>query len=174
MHFCEEAGAYLRDISWIPEGVGLIKLETLLAKTHLSRQGLAAGGRTLRQLESIHLGAGAYVMSRDIARWLLERSRRIDVPVDHLLFAPGTYCPEATPWQLCPAICIQDNRLNPDNTRLVSQISDSHRGIRARATRPSRAEKILLELLRPLRQAQRIAQDPARLTRPWRKVVPFR
>lgn len=174
VHFAPGAPAFLRDSSWIPAGVELVKLETILSKTLLSRQALAAQDRLLRRLDGLHLGAAAYVLSRPAAQQLLARSRQLDVPVDHLIFNPAQYGLRFAPWQLCPAICIQDDRLTPDATRLGSQISETYRGLTPRPKPKSLLGKVHRELTRPLKQAARLLQDPARLVQRPRQIVPFR
>lgn len=118
------AGALLRDGGWIPQGIGVVKLEhygppgqrvllTDLRALSLAppRQAATALGEDFRlgRMLSRHTGAAAYVLSRDAATMLLAE-KRFDLPVDHLLFNPNNskLFARLQPWQLLPAIARQE------------------------------------------------------------------
>ena len=80
-----------RNADWIPEGVGLVKLETYVTRGLKVLLGPPVGrvaGRELRPLLSRHTGGGAYAMTPAAARVVLDWLAREKpaVPIDHLLF----------------------------------------------------------------------------------------
>jgi glycosyl transferase family 25 len=106
------AGELLRDDSWIPAYVAVVKLE------HYGPSGqrvLLSGLRPVApdfrigRMLSRHTGAAAYILSRRVAEFLLCQSR-FALPVDHLLFNPNNSSLFAAlnPMQLVPAIARQE------------------------------------------------------------------
>lgn len=169
VHFSPDAGDFLHTTSWLPAGVELVKLETVLGKTQLVKGGYPILTRQLRLLAAPHLGAAGYIVSREMARSLLNNTRSLDLPVDHVLFNTELGFGRSA-WQITPAICIQDNAANPGKITLRSQIAEGYRGRKQRRDLSATA-KILRELLRPLHQLSRLLHDPKRL---WRnRIVPF-
>ena len=107
----KSASALLAGSDWIPQNVGIVKLE------HYGPHGqrvlltdLRAGPPPfqLGRMLSRHTGAAAYILSRDAAERLL-RETRFDLPVDHLLFNPNNsrLFARLNPWQLLPAVARQ-------------------------------------------------------------------
>jgi glycosyl transferase family 25 len=105
------AANLLSDLSWLPPGSDVVKLE------HFGPQGqrvlvgekTALGGdRSLAPILSRHTGAAAYILSRRAAIKLLA-AERWAVPVDHLLFNPNVsvLARQLKPVQLFPAIARQ-------------------------------------------------------------------
>lgn len=89
-----EVAPFLRDATWLPEGIGLIQLEkygrtqsSRLAGPPLERS--PVNGREVRQLYSRTGGAGAFIITRAAARIIVERKGILDVPIDHFLFSPN-------------------------------------------------------------------------------------
>lgn len=107
-----DAGHLLHDASWIPDGVGLLKIE------HYGPEGQrvlldamvdAGEGRQIGRLRSRHTGAAAYILDRATAETLLSWQEPWTLPVDHMLFNPNN-SPMAEllqPHQLTPAIARQ-------------------------------------------------------------------
>ena len=58
---------------------------------------------------SKHSGTGGYIITPNGAKYLVEKSINVDVPVDHFLFNPNNsrIFKNLMPIQLCPAICEQ-------------------------------------------------------------------
>ncbi|HEY0300104.1 MAG TPA: glycosyltransferase family 25 protein [Rhizomicrobium sp.] len=111
-----DAGPLLRDASWIPPSVGLLKIERF--GPHNQRVLLdelvdAGHGRQIGRLRSRHTGAGAYILSRDTARTLLSWPERWSLPVDHMLFNPNNspLAQALRPYQLTPAVARQSETL---------------------------------------------------------------
>ena len=66
-------------------------------------------GFHLHYLMSKHSGTGGYIITPNGAKYLVENSTKMDVPVDHFLFNPNNSNIFKTlmPLQLYPAICQQ-------------------------------------------------------------------
>lgn len=99
-------GDFIRDESWIPADGTLIKIETCNQPVALSRRAIQAKGRRLASLRSRHLGAAAYIMSRDAIANYMEKTNPPDRGLDYIMF--GESAVKETPiYQLCPALCTQ-------------------------------------------------------------------
>lgn len=105
------AATLLSDLSWLPKGVDVMKLEhfgpqsqrvLVGSKTEIGR------GRMIAPILSRHTGAAAYILSRKAAEQLMG-VKRWSVPVDHLLFNANVSKVAASlkPYQLLPAIARQ-------------------------------------------------------------------
>ncbi|QKV18815.1 glycosyltransferase family 25 protein [Oricola thermophila] len=137
--FGRDAGALLRDMSWIPDGAPLVRLETFRRHTVWDAEPLArAGDREIVRLRHVQLGAGAYVISRRAAGLLTERTPPFRHAVDFVLFDPR--CPDFCGFeimQMIPAPCIQSDRA-PADTRpvdLPSILQQTRRKVLARGFR---------------------------------------
>ncbi|MEI9886600.1 MAG: glycosyltransferase family 25 protein [Rhizomicrobium sp.] len=111
-----DAGALLRDASWIPPWVGLLKIERFGPENQrvlLDEVVDAPDGRQIGRLRSRHTGAAAYILSRESARQLLAWPERWSLPVDHMLFNPNNSPLAGTlrPYQLTPAVARQSEAL---------------------------------------------------------------
>lgn len=72
---------------WIPEGVDIVKLETIMGYVEVhGRTWNAKVSRHLGRLESLHLGAAGYLITRGAAIRLLEATTVPFDPIDHILF----------------------------------------------------------------------------------------
>ena len=109
--FSDDAMAFLGDDSWLPNGAGLVKIETTSRMVLLDRKTLPVKGRELARLTSQHLGAGGYVLSKACATRLVSATETVALPVDYALFSPAmALLPDVLVWQLDPAICVQQLR----------------------------------------------------------------
>lgn len=109
----EDAARFLLSDDWIPRDAHLVKLETFPDQTMALGQRMkpAGGGRSLVRLYSVSVGAGGYVIRRDIAARMLKRTTSFKMPVDHALFDPHhLVLPRARIYQLEPANCIQQKQ----------------------------------------------------------------
>jgi glycosyl transferase family 25 len=105
------APALLASDAWVPADAGLVKLEHYgpsgqrVLLTDFRRVG--EDFRMARML-SRHTGAAAYLLSRTVAKLLLDETR-FDLPVDHLMFNPNNsqLFAQLRPFQLLPAIARQ-------------------------------------------------------------------
>jgi glycosyl transferase family 25 len=106
------AAALLRDASWVPPGVGLLKIEHYGPDSQrvLLDEVVAVGeGRQIGRMRSRHTGAAAYILSRETAERLLAWPQLWTLPVDHMLFNPNNspLAAALNPHQLTPAIARQ-------------------------------------------------------------------
>jgi glycosyl transferase family 25 len=106
------AAAMLRDASWIPSGVGLLKIEHYgpdSQRVLLDEVVDVGAGRQIGRMRSRHTGAAAYILSRETAERLLTWSELWTLPVDHMLFNPNNspLAQALRPYQLTPAIARQ-------------------------------------------------------------------
>lgn len=94
---------------WIPAGTSIVKLETVNEKANYGRlRWQWRLRRGLAELESPHLGAAGYILSRAAARRLLALTDPPSDQVDHLLFGKGALEFHQMPvLQLNPAPVIQ-------------------------------------------------------------------
>ena len=120
--FSAKAGALLADAGWIPPNADIVKLESFFKKTTVARKHGAAGhGFSTARLYGIHLGTAGYILSRQAARYLIEATENIGVPVDQVMFNPGLATSSSmTIYQLVPALCAQDQFLGDQAAGLPS------------------------------------------------------
>ena len=106
------AAALLRDDSWIPENVDLLKLERYgppSQRVLIDERVDIGNGRKIGRLRSRHTGAAAYIMSRRAALTLNAAVDSWWLPVDHLLFNLNNspIAEYLRPHQMTPAIAHQ-------------------------------------------------------------------
>ncbi|OBQ67694.1 glycosyltransferase family 25 protein [Mesorhizobium erdmanii] len=108
--FSAKAGALLADVSWIPADADAVKLETFFVKTMTQRKSTAVGhGFSLVRLRGNHVGTAGYILSRQMARDLLDVTAQVSAAADDLVFNPAfPTSGEKTIYQLAPALCAQD------------------------------------------------------------------
>lgn len=108
----DDAAAFLRDDSWIPAGQTCIKLERHGNDRHrvvFKRSEFSVQGRKLVRFLSKHVGASAYILSREAAGHLLDATQTINLSIDHFLFNPNNspVFKRLRPSQILPAIAEQ-------------------------------------------------------------------
>lgn len=116
-----DLGAWMRDLSWWPDGADIVKIERWRARSMrvlLARRGRSHRGRELRRMWTRHSGSAGYFMTRDAAARLLA-AQPYDVPVDHLLFNfnASHFARAAQVWQVQPALVQQGN--DPGNEQSI-------------------------------------------------------
>lgn len=89
-----DLAAFAADGDWLPEGVGVIRLEKWSRRVTKKLLGPEIGrspapGRSLRRLYSRIGGSGAYVITRGAAARILDGKGVLRHPIDHLLFNPN-------------------------------------------------------------------------------------
>ena len=102
----------LKNTNWIPKNAKIIKCERFGNKRHrvlLSPKFKSIDGFHLHYLMSKHSGTGGYIVTPNGAKYLVEKSINVNVPVDHFLFNPNNskIFKNLMPIQLYPAICEQ-------------------------------------------------------------------
>ncbi|MEI9426762.1 glycosyltransferase family 25 protein [Mesorhizobium sp. Cs1299R1N3] len=166
--FSAKAGALLADTSWIPADADVVKLETFFHTTVIQRERFSVGGGfSLFRLRKNHIGTGGYLLSRQMARALLEATADVNVAVDSLIFDPAFATSSGkTIYQLVPALCAQEqfvgNRLpslvepGREAEWVASGVADGHR---------------MPALARIRREARRAARQITDLCRLRRQIV---
>jgi glycosyl transferase family 25 len=135
------AARFLKDASWIPAGVDVVKLEHYGPPGQsvlLSEFRDLGDGFQIARMHSRHTGAAAYIVSRRAAEMLLQETR-FNLPVDHLLFNPNnsSLFARLQPWQLLPAIARQEEFVGEK-----SDIEGTRIGLRALSFTYARRELI--------------------------------
>lgn len=105
-----KAKSFLKNISWIPKNVDIIKLEAfsdsvlveLFSKKNLIND------RSLFLLKGKHLGTAGYIISNIGAKSLLKYVSELTIikPIDDIMF--DGYIAKKMIYQMQPALCIQD------------------------------------------------------------------
>jgi len=111
-----DAATLLGDDSWIPDHVGLLKVERFgpaHQRVLIGDYRVVVGGRQIGRLRSRHTGGGAYILSRTTAAELLNPGRVWTLPVDHALFNPNNspLFESLKPYQLTPVIARQSEAI---------------------------------------------------------------
>lgn len=105
-----EAKPFLKDNSWIPENVEIIKLEAFSDSVQVelfSKKNLI-NDRSLFLLKGRHLGTAGYIISNRGARNLFNYISELKVvkPIDDIMF--DSYIAKKMVYQIQPALCVQD------------------------------------------------------------------
>ena len=174
IYICEDIVELLQTES-IPEGVHLIKLETMLGKAVVSnRECMQYGKRKLHRLLTRHYGAAGYVLSRKAAKRLVELTEECNFPVDVVLFdEKHRFWNEFKVYQLIPAACVQDQFYSKTQARKGLFLSEIEEGRKARKEDSKRKNSINISFeFRRIRRYFRCVAYGAPLIR-MRKVIPF-
>lgn len=160
---------FVESADWIPEGLELIKCETMACKVWLGRAALAAGPRSLHPLKSFHPGTAGYFISQQGARKLVKLLSGSMLAVDDLMFDRALHDKGfGEVWQLVPAICMQEFIATGSNAD--SDIENSRAWARAHVRkRPKVLQRVIREFRRPLLQLMEIKRRIAQR----RMIVPM-
>ncbi|MCA0034259.1 glycosyltransferase family 25 protein [Mesorhizobium sp. B263B2A] len=150
--FSAKAGAILADSGWIPADADAVKLETFFSKTMIQRKRIAVGnGFSLFRLRRSHMGTGGYIVSRQMARDLLEATAQASAAADDLLFNPAfPTSASKTIYQLVPALCAQDQFVGDRLPSLLYEEREAEwvaSGLTIKRRKPV-AEKVRVEIRR--------------------------
>lgn len=148
-----DAGIFLGQDQWLKErfhDAFIIKCETYLMDVSLIPTTIApitthhqfgTAQKTISYqfplLNSLHYGTAGYIISQQAAKHLLERIKTLSVqeinPIDHIMFDRYDLISSITTYQLSPAICVQQDCLQPSikNTNLGSKLEDERNQYRA-------------------------------------------
>lgn len=147
----KDSNQYLNNTDWLNDineqtSFDIIKIETFLSKTHLSKEYIAINqNRKIKQLKSMHTGTAGYILSLAGARRIFQVINSISadelMPVDHLIF--DKFLKQTRIYQLDPAICIQGMFL--DQSYLTSELETSRKHIRDQFEKP---KKTLMQSIR--------------------------
>lgn len=155
-----ELTALLSSADWVPEDADIVRLETTFWSTEISKDCSRVSDRiNLHRLFSLHHGAGAYIISRSAAIFLMENRHLLRTTLDSSLFDfQEPSCRTLVIYQLNPAPVLQE-------TVYKGLIHDDHSAY-SEITRtewidtpkwPLKARKLVREVKRPvIRSATRI------------------
>jgi len=110
--FAEGISDYLDD-HWLPADADIVRLESWGRIVHVDKgNAKRAGPRKLKRLRSPEYGTAGYVIARPAAARLLDLTREISNPTDHVLFDKRIGIADSlTIYQMIPAPAIQLDRL---------------------------------------------------------------
>lgn len=105
-----KANSFLKDSSWIPEKVEIVKLEAFSdsVQVELFSKKSLIDDRALFLLKGKHLGTAGYIISNTGARDLLKYINELEIikPIDDIMF--DSYIANKMVYQMQPALCVQD------------------------------------------------------------------
>ena len=105
---------FIESTDWWPADANLVKIETWGTKGRLLGRTCTEPhrGRELRRIAVFVAGACGYIISRDAARYLLDKCHNVTFPVDHVLFdvRNSRIARELRPIQLLPGLVCQPNK----------------------------------------------------------------
>lgn len=162
VYLSRDATTLLDDVSWIPQGTDIIKLETTRIPVSLGDQEgevtFTEIPRKLFPLLSPHGGAGGYLISRHAARELIGDPETVRDPIDEYLFNPvSAVVKKMSVLQLSPALCIQhvivtENRSDASLNSTIQHERDKKWQQEWERNRPIGFAKLWREASRPFRQ----------------------
>ncbi|NCG11340.1 MAG: hypothetical protein GWP33_09735 [Alphaproteobacteria bacterium] len=165
----EELGSFLRDDQWIPLGLDLIKIETMLESVWLSRREERVKTRNLSKLYSFHPGTAGYIISLRGAQKMHKILTSPNQAADDLMFKRVIETDEfGDVWQMVPALCVQE--FVHAQTFSKSDINAGRESFRSSGrVKASGINKIMREIRRPLFQIL----EKRRCFKQKRRIVPF-
>ncbi|PBC09898.1 glycosyltransferase family 25 protein [Mesorhizobium sp. WSM3859] len=170
----EKTGPLLADRRWIPADADIVKLETFFHRTVVGLNTVSAGhGFSARKLYDVHMGSAGYVVSKKAAGALLEATREIRFPVDHVLFNPELETSSGkVVYQLWPALCAQEQFLGRERVRFPSLLKQDRQEQHAlREVRQKPRAAVYDKVRREVRRLSLQIADSCRLRR-W-MIVPL-
>ena len=125
---------FVESIDWWPADAKLVKIETWGKKGRLLSRVCAEPyqGRELRRIAVFVAGACGYIISRDSARYLLDKCRAVIYPMDHVLFdvRNSQIARELRPIQVLPGLVCQLNKKLDSDLDEFREIERLKRGLR--------------------------------------------
>lgn len=148
---------------WATGSFDIIKIETMHQPVWVSRRKQPVfPGHALSRLRSSHQGTAGYIVTRQGAKRLLDRTAQVNQPVDEIIFGVAIDQRGMKVLQLEPALCIQEESrggLDPE-----SEFKSSIEAARIPRRKPRTKRKGLAKLAREL--ARPFEQIALRLSRP--------
>ncbi len=154
---------FVKDASWIPAGINVVKLETTGFEVFLSTRTVPCRNRDARLLRSAHLGTGAYIISRRGAQTLLDLTERLDRSIDRLMFEEHGLQKLHPAYQLVPALCIQaslkkDGMIFPEMTSTIQPPQPEIQPTPKAPVQNPVLDKIKREVTRPFKQLKKLIE----------------
>ncbi|MFV2029939.1 glycosyltransferase family 25 protein [Neisseria sp. S1] len=166
-----QAEKFLIDTLWLEQRFAndayFLCLETVLRLINLKSTGIQEyQGRQFKFLESSNSGCGAYIISNQAIRLLLQKIHTLSAydlnPVDVLVYDYLNNIPKFSLYQLTPALCIQDSVLNKQKG-LVSQLEKDRffnfNNLPKKKKRKKFSERIQHVLLKPIRMIKKVQRQ---------------
>lgn len=112
----DDAGKILSDLSWLPRGADIVKIETAESRIFVDRVVDASiCGRSLMRLRSAHYCTGGYILSKSAAHRLVRQHWQFCEAVDDALFSQQAVAANVYRMhQLVPALCVQQSCITSD------------------------------------------------------------
>lgn len=167
VYLSKNAEVFLNDENWIIHGAKCIKIETLNHSVVQSRKKhQLQKGYTLHQLVSVHYGSAGYIISKEYAKELINKSMPIPCITDEFLFGRAYMAKkEKNIYQMAPAICIQSRILNEDNSEFETLIMDytdwdnSQKPIKIKKTILEKLNREIIRFCKNIPKLHRILYD---------------
>ena len=154
----QNAEFFLNHSKWLKPSHNIVKIETVNKKVILDSKSheTLPHNRQLIPLKSEHLGAGAYTLSLNGVKLLLNYILKHKVlPIDETLFRDFITDQSEPVYQMVPAICIQDIILRSSEQELILPSSlEEDRKNRMRKEKKNGLAKIRREANRLIQQAK--------------------
>ena len=171
---------FINDEAWIPQGCGLIKIETTRQPTWFLGQRIRCLDRHAARLNSLHFGTAAYIISRRGAEILLELTVKPDRAMDRIVFGRVARRRLHPIYQLIPALCIQgshrgDGVTFPEMESSINRQAPPPPDLPKTAPAPKTLlAKVKRELVRPFKQLRALKKAAGRRSTGLRREgVPF-
>lgn len=160
IYLSKDAHLFLNNSDWIKNNWGFIKIEKTIEKALLKNPIPLLENHKVSLLNSVHIGAGGYILSKQIAQKLYTHFLTLN-ELDHsdqYLFKIVLENNIAPIYQINPVLCIQDCILYPDNQKFSSYLQWRDNNTKEKLT-PS--QKLMRELKRPFQQFKdKLQQTP--------------
>ncbi|MBD0413533.1 glycosyltransferase family 25 protein [Oryzicola mucosus] len=140
---------FLHSDDWVPPKAEIVKLDTMLYETAVSRRAREAFGRTIHRLSGEHVGAAGYIVSRNGAKKLLEVSAAAIVPIDIYLFC-GPQLLAGSIYQVAPALVLQRSFFESDGEHAFKSLLEHvELAVKPPPPKPRGMRKVWREVSRP-------------------------
>jgi glycosyl transferase family 25 len=115
LHVDPRLALVVNDPTALPGDADIVKLETVATAVRLSHcQKPGPAGTSFALLETLHHGAGAYILSRRTADLLVRSIFNFDLPIDDFIFGfDHPLSRRLRRYQVLPALAVQDIILSP-------------------------------------------------------------
>lgn len=165
---------FLKDDAWLRERFPyekesfIIKLETHLTPTNIKPDPNIKpyAERTFDTLCTSHGGAAGYIISHAAARFVLDQLATLTCeeikPIDILLFETFLNHTDIKIYQLTPALCIQEDRHNTENSKIKSQLQEERAENWQKNPEPRKKRTLNERVIRTLSKISRLIEKQNR------------
>ncbi|QGM81271.1 glycosyltransferase family 25 protein [Otariodibacter oris] len=161
----EDANKFLSQIDWLNERFNtqdniIIKLETFLQPVKVSESNITSYyNKNFLNLETIHFGTAGYIITYQVAKYLVNILSSMKdnefKPADWIIFEQMHINSKNKIYQVSPAICVQEQQINRENSKLSSQL-EKERKLNIKYTKKTIIEKVIYKLHKPIRIIKKI------------------